>query len=211
MLPLGRSATAWPISSCHLFFSTPHFHKSAHQNPLSSVHVLLPSIWICSLSYAFYLLLFEPTGRWELLQPIMIVHSKGPSLDLQFLRRQVCKLIVMIDSKLSNVTVSTCSNAYSLELKMCAFAIWGWFEAPEAFYVYCAALYHIWDEISQRPLKSVLPSSCSVPPISAIRALNQLKVDFLWNVSMQNKSENVFSFFVFSSKATHFFASWSHR
>lgn len=35
-------------------------------------------------------------------------HSKGPSLDLQSLRCQVCKLTVMIDSKLSNVTVSTC-------------------------------------------------------------------------------------------------------
>lgn len=162
---------------------------SAHQNPLlcactASIHLyLLPLPFLLSPTLWAGRKMRAASANYD------YAHSKGPSLDLQSLRCRVCKLTVMIDSKLSNATVSACSNAYSPELKKCAFCNLRMIWSSKAFSVYCAALYHIRDEITQRSLKSMLPS-CSLPPISAIRSLTQLKVDFLYEMWACKKKSN---------------------
>lgn len=137
-------------------------------------------------------------------------HSKGPSLDLPFLRCQVCKLNVMIDSKLSNVTVSTCSNAYSLKLKKCAFAIWGWFEAQKNFMSIVQHYITSEIEISQRSLAVIIIMfSASHFCYTFFKSIEGAL--FVWNVSMQKSLKMSFLSLFFSSKTTHFFAPWSHR
>lgn len=194
-LPLGHSVTAWPTSICHVFFSISHYHMSTHQNPLLSIH---PSICICSLSPPFYLLLFEQTERWELLQPIMILRiPKVPAL--------ICSpwdaKCASWKSRLIRSSVMWQSAVVLVEVKeVCLLQFENDLKLKRILCLLCSVLSHQrWNlsAVSETNVAIIMFSAhhFCYPSVKSIEG----RV-FVWNVSMQRgkkKSENVFSFFVF--------------